>query len=880
MWRASLLSLTLVVHLLGAHVEPGEDYEILEGRALSLIAPKGSHQEARSVASREEAILHRYAESYGYRLDSRLYLGIASSKNQIANAFSTQIPLNMQIDYPGGALAPDYFATTSWMQTLLLHESAHNFQLNAKRNLLSCIAHRIVGNTPVTWAWFAPIFPLPNLTESSFILEGNAVLNESLCGNGGRLYSGAFRAMTLLQAKAGYITPARVYNDHLYFPYGTHHYIVGGFFQLFLARRYGLEKTNRYFLAYSDQWLPFFTNAVYRRHFGQSFETLLDDYNEWLLEEAKDFRQSRGEVVAYSQRYVPLNSDANEVAFLTSDARYAPRLVRIGKKEGRVTIRRTHHLFGKLFRLGGKYYSLASGRTANNQVMAALYDSEGVPLEHTEGKALQCLLPSEKRLYFDIATSTESPHLYLDGVSQGYVNSSVVCDKMGNYYYFRQDGAERMLYRGQKRLLSFEGYYGRVADIDSAGRVLFVANSAKGSTLYRAEGAGEVSRLTEGDDILDARLLDDDTAIVEVITADGISFMKIPLHAKRACVGKQEVLPQQSKLPVHADTVSSAATPRIYRPVHNLHYSALEQFLSLQDDGNADFSLEARFSDPLERNHLRLFLSSIDQLARVGIGYDNSAHVVTFGADIYATRSDDANLSNRGFGLNGYIRYPFYRQTYRSGDLQIDGHLDNDRDARSQLSLTLSLEDRKKFGIGFYPNALKQLTLFTSADRGDFACGTSFHAGHDLGKGFYMMAGLKYARSDTSRAGEAQRGIWIDESTIAGFEDPSRFVLPSLPYDLYSKEAFSGEVTVARMFSFGRYYFSLPLALRQESLYARYRYLHLENRHAIQIREVSLGIRAELLVLHKIPLPVTIEWMHNDDIEKSRNFRFMIDLRF
>jgi hypothetical protein len=89
-----------------------------------------------------------------------------------------------------------------------------------------------------------------------------------------------------------------------------------------------------------------------------------------------------------------------------------------------------------------------------------------------------------------------------------------------------------------------------------------------------------------------------------------------------------------------------------------------------------------------------------------------------------------------------------------------------------------------------------------------------------------------------------------------------------------------GEFSVAKMFSYSRYYFSVPLSLRQESLYATYRYLHLKNHAVTQLHEVTLGLRAELLVLHKIVIPVSFEWMHNDDIGRSRDFRFVIDMKF
>ena len=128
----------------GAHVVPGDAYVHTRSKKIDLITAQEYHHETSAVMHYENAVLTNYETLYGYVLDDTLYLGLASSHNQIANAFSTQIPLNMQMNYIGGSLMPDYFAATSWLKTILIHETAHNFQLNAKRNPLSSFVHKIV----------------------------------------------------------------------------------------------------------------------------------------------------------------------------------------------------------------------------------------------------------------------------------------------------------------------------------------------------------------------------------------------------------------------------------------------------------------------------------------------------------------------------------------------------------------------------------------------------------------------------------------------------------------------------------------------------------------------------------------------------------------
>ncbi len=880
--RISLLWLLAVPLLYGATVEPDEAYWQAASADVDLILSGRDRNMTQSMLQRDRKLAQIYRDLYGYRLDDTLHQTLASSHNQIANAFSTQIPLNMQVLYPGGVLMPDYFATRSWLENILIHESAHNYQLNAKRNPLNAAVHKIVKNTPVTSLWIAPVFPVPNLTESPFILEGNAVLNESIFGNGGRLYNGVMRALAVTQARAGLITPERCFNSHLYFPYGTHHYIVGGFFQLFLAQRYGIGKVDRYFLAYSDQWLPFFDNAVFRAHYGESFETLLNAYNAWLLKENSGFVPSEGRTIVRSQSRALLNSDADEIFFLVSDARSAPSIVRFDKRTRTARIERSTHPMGRLFRIGSGFYALASARTARDRTEIALFDGEGRMLPGTASRALQAITPQGVHYYFDVNRSLESFALYRDGTFLGRVHSSVVSDAEGNCYYFRQSGKRRTLYRNATPLFGYGGYFGKVADIDSAGRVLFVADSAAGATLYRWSRHGGVERVLRGDDIVDARLIDDGHVVAEVIRADGLEMLEMPLHAAAGAVYTPHYF-FEGRYSLDSDTAADAASvpePKRYVPLRNLRYSALSQHIEA-GGGRFDFDIAAAFSDPLERNTLSIYTSSLGHDTVAGIRYDNSAYALRFGLGIYGVIDHDDNVSDRGYGIDTYLRYPWLRHTYRSGDLQLDYHLDSDRHAKSPLSLRLAWQDRRQFGYALYPDSLREAALFGVDDRGDHAWGASGAWTRRIASQLYLGAGLHYARSDAGRPGYRERGILIDDTARSRLNDPSRFTMPSLQSDRYVRSAFEASTQLSKVFEGGVYFYSLPLSLRRETLYGAVHYYDLGMPQGHQaLHEYRVGMTLELLAIHKIPVPVTLELLQNDDLKNPRNFRLIFDLTF
>lgn len=881
--RALYLLLALLPQLHAAHVRPVDSYLHAENDRIDLIVAKEYRSEIPRMLAYESSILNHAEKTYGYRLDDRLYQVLASSHNQIANAFSTQMPLNMQVNYIGGTLRPDYFASASWLKTIMIHETMHNFQLNAKANPLSRTIHKVVKNSPVTWLYFTPVFPLPNLTESPFILEGNAVLNESLYGNGGRLYNGTLRAMAMTQAKAGYITPERSYNDHLFFPYGAHHYIVGGFFQLFLAQRYGVAKVDRYFLSYSKQWLPFFTNAVFRDHFGESFETLLQAYAVWMEKEAEGFVETQGEEIAFSKAYAPLNGDKDAIYFLASDLHAAPMRITLHKSNGSVDRKATHHLFGKLFRLDGKYYSLASAEVSPTKTMIGLFDEEGRVKSGSLSRALQTTLPDGTPLWFDISRSYDRIHLYRGREFVGYVNSSVISDRAGDYYYFRQNAKKRTLYRDTTPLFSYEGYFGKVVDVDSRGRVLFVANSAKGATLYRFDGF-QTQRLLQGDDILDARLINDTHAVVATIGADGISYRKCAFAPKREGVHATRYFFEDAyRLETDTNTTTFVSKPHPYRALQNLHYSALEQYVEFKDGGGVNFNLSAAWTDPLERNHLRLFSTRSGDETRAGIGYDNSAARVNYGAALYTLLSKEQNSSDRDFGLDLFADYPYYRAPYHKGDLSLSYHLDSDRNGKSPLALTLRWQQKRHYPLALYPQQLHRFSLFATEDRADRAFGGRYDFMHalDTDREIYLGAGMHYAQSSHDGVIATQRGIKVDESDFTTYRDPARVVMPSLKTPLYVHKALRTELSLAKVFDYHSYHFSLPLSLRREALYGTYRHFLLQDRNRdFNLDEYTLGMTLELLLLHKLVMPLQIEYLKNDDLKRAKSFRVLFNLAF
>jgi len=845
-----------------------DNIEVLYGDEYDMLSKK--------VLDYESGLVKQYSDSFGFALDDKQYVGLLSSHNQVANAYSTQIPLNLQMNFPAGSMAVDYFSGTSWIKTLLVHESAHNFQLNPKKNPLSYYAHKIVKNSFFTTLIFAPIFPLPNLAESSFMLEGNAVLNESWHNNGGRLYNGALLAMAITQARAGYITPERTYNDHLHFPYATHHYIVGGFFHLYLAEIYGIDKVNSYFYNFSGQWIPVFTNSVFKETFGKDFEASLSAYNSWLLGKYSDFKASEGRVLFTSKSDVKLNSDEKEIYFLISDHLSMPKLITVDKKTGKTKETSTHHRVGKVFKSKKRYYSLSSAHTSPERIEVGLYDDEGEFLEGSGSKAVQSLADDGKMVYFDIPSSFDEPQMYVDGDFYARVHSSVY-SYQGKHYYFVQEGKTRTLYENKKALFSYQGWYGFVCDRDENG-LYFITNTKHGSGLYRY-AHGVISRMSDGDDIVDARLLSGDKALVETVGADGMRFREIALASKEAKIEEVAYFFEKDarfdSLTFDAHMTQSQA----YHPLTNLHYATLSQSIMMTGK-EIDFDISANFTDPLSQNAIRIFSSKYSDDIIAGVGYDSSAYRVHFGASLFGVVDHDANESSRGFGTYLYLSYPLMHTTYEKMNLKLSYLLDGERDEKEPLTLTLDYTNHKHFGHSMYLNSANDFQLSLGVDREDKALGGRYHYASSLGNQFYASCDVRAAYSDVSNTAD-KHGIKVEQYQNR-YSDALNFEMPSLNSDIYVKEFINGGVSLQKVFDVDKYFFSFPVSLRREALYAKYNYydMKLLNNSEAGFHEVTVGAKADLLYFNSLALPLSVEYIINEDLKNSNNFRVLFDLNF
>ena len=910
--NVSLLHLLFTSLYAGVAVVPNdEQYYTYEKDGVELIYTEQNKYAAEQTLFLEKKIHKEYQDSYGYTLDSTLHVGLISANNQIANGFSTQFPLNMQINYMGGALASDYFSSTSWLNTLLYHESAHNYQLNAKASDVTRGMHDVFGNSFLLLGLF-PLTTVPNVMLSSYLLEGNAVLNESWHGNGGRLYSGRFKAETIMQAREDNIRAEFLFNQNIYaFPYYDRHYIIGGFFQLYLAEKYGLAKVNSFFYNHSETWLwPFQTNYVFYMTFGHSFEQELKGFKTYLNKEQKGFIQAEGEVLIHSQSFMPLNNDKEKIYFLSSDERRSPELVEIMKETKILKHKRESFFKGKVFKHKEKYYTLASGFDGPTKIYQGLFDKDAKLLESTGSKVIQGYLRNGDAVYFDVNSSFDQPQLYVQGKFYAQVNSFVHIDSDDNLYYFKQEGKIRTLYKNRELVYQYEGYYGLVSDVDRKGNVYFVANSQKGSSLFRLDENG-VKRVLKADNIVEARLLNENEVFIAAVGGKEYYYLVQTLeeineepYALRYFFEDASAF-KAEETPIKEEKLS---LDKPYKAPLNLHYAGTQFSIAAQsseDETIVSYSLDVGFYDPLLNNRFSLFSNrGFDKVGLVGLAYSNNAYLLEYGMSVYGiySKADDNTyriydpltntyspfsisipVDSRNYGLSTYVSLPLIKSGYDSASLSLNYYQDYDNNARSPLVLKGDISHIEKYGISMFNNYENSLSVFGSSEREDLAYGLEYFFKHDLAHMFYFNISLKGVKSDyksrsmTPSDADFTRGVKFTNYINPAFDDPTVVIMPSLSYTRFVKKVNYGELALKKQFDGKLLYYTFPLSLTREAIYTKFRHYDVQELNydkPITYNESTLGATAEFLLMNKLPISLSVEYIYNDNTQEKQNYRF------
>ncbi len=862
--------------LYAGHVTRSDgEYRVVAAKNTEIIYSDSYAKDARTVLSLIDVLNADYEKQYGFELDETLKIVLASPNNQIANAFSNPVLNNTDVFYNAGASKVDYFASKSWLKTLMIHELAHTYQISAKDSKVSRRLHRVFGSNylPILPGVPLPLFTYPNLLIPTFMLEGNSVLNESRFGNGGRLYSGRTKALFYSLLKAGKLDITRMKNDHLDFPYTEEKYIVGGYFSLYLDMTYGTERVNEFFKIHSGHYInPLRFSSSFVMTFGKTYEMIFRDFLEYFTPEAEAMHYMEGREVGFSKVYCEMNRDREKLLFMTSDRVSRPVLHTLRRKDGALEERSGSWGLGKPFEIGGRIYTATNAYTSYDRIEFALFDEGLDPLRGTRSHYVMEQGPG-MLLYFDMENSFDEPALYKNGRYLGKANSSAVTDGAGRVYYFVQEGKKRTLYRDTDPLFTMEGYWAKPVDV-VGGSVYFIASTRYGASLFAYEG-GKVWRVIRADNIVDARMINTSQFLAETLEADGYHYrlgrvdpaLDMPINVVYPFEYRRETEFFDYRL-------KPMGKPETYGELAWMEYTMLYPYYQFNSEGNDLLILSAELSDPLYFNSVTAGLYYDINSTVYRLGYRNDRYRIAFGFGGYKIEEDDRPENSRDYGAYAFAELPLYQQGRGSLSLEAMGYQDDEIEDKNPLILRLRHTYAEQYGMAMDYNFLSDFALYGKSDRDERIYGGAYRFGYDLGWESFVSLDGKYTKS-------SEYGVRLS-SDLDVYEDVTDFRLLGLDYSYRANRISKLGVGLEKVINIGHYFLYFPLSVRRESLFMRYESVELEglSGRTMTINETVYGMNFDFLFIHKLPFMASLKYVKNSESENDYQIFFDIGYRF
>ncbi len=457
-----------------------------------------------------------------YRKNSIVFV---SPKKQISNAITFIYPSPSIFIYSSPAQIMDFSALFNWSLDSLAHEITHLYQINSQTKTshwLSYFFH------PISW------FVYPNIYSHDLILEGNAVLHESIYGSGGRLFSGWARSIVFAQIKSN-ISLRRLLNKYNDSFSHLEKYLHGGYFYSYLLSNYNLKKLNKFFYFHSKNILlpPLGTykiNSSFKKSLNTSFYSALENYKNYYKPQALKQKVSKGKILITSNSFLPLNSDDKNIFFLVTNLKSPPSLVILNKKTQTISLTKKDMPLGKVFLIDGTYYSASTGQTSTTEEKFTLFESGHKPLKKYISQYVMDL-SKNKELSLDTKQSLDQMRLLVNNKFYGKTHSSAVLDQKGNIYYFKNKNEKRTLYKNKTPLWSYKGYYGFPVEAHQEG-VYFIAATKYGSSLF-LHSKGSTFRLSKSDTIISARKINKTDFLVSEVTSKNYEYKIIKIIRKK-----------------------------------------------------------------------------------------------------------------------------------------------------------------------------------------------------------------------------------------------------------------------------------------------------------------------------------------------------------
>ncbi|VAY87531.1 hypothetical protein MNB_ARC-1_452 [hydrothermal vent metagenome] len=883
MLKALCILTICFVDLFGYTISSDDNYQVYKEDKYSIIYTLDYQEEAKFIKQNIDDFIKQNDKSFGYSFNEPIKIVLVSNNIQVANGFSNQTPFNMGIYFIGGSGMNDYFGTTSWLATLFAHEMIHNYQMNAKKSTVSKTLHKYLGdNSNLISVGPIPLFTLPNLLLPTLFLEGNAVLNESLRHNGGRLYNGSLNALKNSLIFSNKIDTSRLINDHLEFPYRSEKYIVGGYFMKYLAKHHGINKVNKFYYEHSDHYVnPLSLNLTFKKYFGISFESSVENFVKYTKDKYKNFKELKPKtLLAKSKSSIDLSKIDNKIYFITSDLKSKKQLHSYDINSDNHVYNNTRFQNGKVFKYNDTFYVAASGVISPREQKWGLFDEDNYILDTTKGKKIDDIY-DDKLAYININESFLYSKLYINDQFYAKVSSSTLFDKSGNIYYFKQLNDKRVLYKNKNEIFRFDGYFSKIIDIVD-DEIYFIANTENGSSLYKFSN-NKLNRLHASDNIINGKIIDKDNAIVVSVTANGYNVSKISLASQAVSnIEYEDVVNEnendQESYAFKFDNKLEDLHSVTYNEWSQLEFSYLYPSYQHDSKDGSIYKFDAHFQDIVDFNSLDIYRHKDKKENIAGFRYTHTKDI-SFKIDLHKIINKDADQGDYGGSLEIYD--PLLKKGRHSVDVKLKKYYaDTFKDKKPMIfNLNHTYKETMKFESS--PYFATKLSGIFKEDREDKIYGADLSVNANIFRQLYSHFQILRLYSDVDKL-EDYRGIGLTTNVLNSQQDITNVLIEDNNNDIFVKDITKLSIGLSTTIDLSYYFTNFPISIRNEVIsytHNLYNYNVVANTDET-ITENVLSLKLNLLAVHLFPIPLTIKYIKNDSTPDEYKTKVGIEVHF
>ena len=874
MLKIIILLVCIFLNIQAFSISSNDNYKVYNTKNYSIIYTKDNKKQAEFLSNNLDKYLALNNNLFSYKFDEPLTISLVSNNMQIANAFSTQSPSNMAVFYNGGSAINNYFANISWLKSLMLHELAHNYQINAKKSKISKVLHSTLGNNfAPLWAGI-PFFTIPNVYLPTFLLEGNAVLNETLYDNGGRLYNGNHNAMKNSLVLSNKVNPTTLINDSLDFPYTTAKYIVGGFYMQYMAQRFGINKVNSFFYNHSIHSInPFLLNRTYYNHFAIGFEQSINDFVAYTKERYKNYNELKNNEITNSKSSIYFSNINNKIYFITSDLKTKKELNIYNIKSNTITKYQTTLDNGKIFKINNTLYTNSSNIINSKNYKHGLFDNSQNILKHTQGKSIQDINDNDIA-YIDIKSSFNDTKLFINDKFYSSTVSNALFDKNSNIYYFKQNNQIRTLYKNKKALFSFNGYFSKLVSIKN-NEIYFIANSKNGSNLYKYSN-NNIYRLSPYDNIVEASIINKNNAFVSVITANNYQVHNIALNPKKSDIAVYKNVKLQENFTFNKITNTNLNNySNSYNSLKQLQYVSSYPSITSSEDETI-YTLNTNFQDPLMFNSVNIFLYKDNDDKYASLSYINTRYAINYALNYYKIQRNYFTLNSRDYGANFELFSNIYTKANQNLSLNLKQSFDDENKDKNPITLSLNHNFSRHLSLADDYSIFSNAKLIYKQDRDDNIYGLKYNFIKHIFNEFYISSDFIYLNSNDDLVLKNQRGIEVVTNPIDTLYNDTSVLMQGYDNDFYVKDMQKISLAISKPFYISKYFSKFPFSLRKEKISLKYHQykLHTYKEFIVKEKEINLGL--DILFAHKFSLPLQFKYITNDHSKDDYKFLFSI----